>query len=179
MGPRADESGTITLDEGVIVPYRPIEPSDREALQRFHGRHSDRSTYLRFFAVQRVLGETQARYFTELDGENRFALVALDPGDPREIIAVVRFDRDESPTSAEYAAIVDDAWQGRGLGTELTKRLIASARARGVRTLVAFCLPENIPMLSLFRDLHLPEEISQEGYIERVELDITVDPDSR
>ena len=52
---------------------------------------------------------------------NRIALVALDPDQPTEIIAVVRFDRLEETSSAKYAVIVGDAWQGLGLGTKLTQ----------------------------------------------------------
>src|SRR3954462_11639889 len=94
MDDATPDAGTIALPDGTTIPYRPIRPSDREALQRFHGRHSEGSIYLRFFSAQRTLSDAQARYFTELDGVNRFAYVALDPGDPGEIIAVARFDRE-------------------------------------------------------------------------------------
>jgi len=169
------ETGTIALRDGTTIPYRPIRPSDREALQRFHGRHSDASTYLRFFAVQRALGDAQARYFTELDGANRFALVALDPADPREIIGVARFDREPGTDRAEYAVIVADVWQGHGLGLQLTRRLIAAATRRGVTAFCAFVLPQNRRMLHLLRDLGLPETVFHEDGVERIEVDLRGD----
>lgn len=162
----------VALRDGRAIPYRPIRASDREALQRFHGRHSDLSIYLRFFAMQRSLGTTQARDFTELDGIDRFALVALDPDDPGEIIGVVRFDHEEGTDRAEYAAIIADGWQGRGLGLTLTRRLIEAARARGVVTLRAFVLPRNARMLNLLRALGLPLTITYEDGIERIDVDL-------
>src|SRR5215211_2981640 len=91
------DTGTVALLDGTIVPYRPITAADQESLQRFHTRLSGASIYFRFFGARPFLSEAMARYFTELDGRDRFALVALDPADPAdpaEIIGVVRFDRE-------------------------------------------------------------------------------------
>ena len=66
---------------------------------------------------------------------NRIALVALDPDQPTEIIAVVRFDRLEETSSAKYAVIVGDAWQGLGLGTKLTQRYRSGTRGYIPRSL--------------------------------------------
>src|SRR5689334_19808541 len=85
------ETGTVILLDGTEVSFRPIRPSDLAALQRFHGRLSDQSIYQRFFFPKPWLSDEQARYFTELDGVDRFALVALDPAAPEEIAGVVRF----------------------------------------------------------------------------------------
>jgi RimJ/RimL family protein N-acetyltransferase len=165
----------VTLLDGTRVPIRPIQPGDAAALQRFHDRLSDRSVYLRFMGVVPHLSEAMARYFTCLDGAQRVALVALDPGQTDEIIAVVRFDREPGTDRAEYAAVVADRWQGRGLGLALTRRLILEARRRGVRTLYALVLPENIRMLRLLRDLGLPERVQFEDGVERIDVDLSPD----
>lgn len=164
------DAGMVPLNDGRVIPYRPIRPADREALQRFHDRHSDLAIYMRFFSARHALSEAQARHFTELDGINRFALVALDPADPREIIGVVRFDREPGTDRAEYAAIVGGEWQGMGLGLQLTRRLIDTARRKGIASFSAYVLPENLRMLNLLRDLGLPEEIHFEDGIERVDV---------
>jgi RimJ/RimL family protein N-acetyltransferase len=178
LAPTEPEAGTITLPAGTRVPYRPIRPADLRALQRFHGRLSGSSIYQRFFSVHPVLSDTLARYFTELDGQNRFALVALDPARDSEIIAVVRFDREAGTTKAEYAAIVVDAWQGKGLGTQLTIQLIEAAKARGITALYALVLPENRRMLNLLRDLRLPETTHFEDGVERVDVSLITPPES-
>ncbi|MEA2514520.1 MAG: hypothetical protein QOJ59_4007 [Thermomicrobiales bacterium] len=170
------ETGTIALLDGTEVRFRPITSSDFAALQRFHSRLSDRSIYQRFFFPNPRLSDEQAHYFTELDGIDRFALVALDPLAPEEIAGVVRFDRDPGTDRAEYAAIVADRWQGHGLGLALTHRLIEAARRRGVRFLYALVLPDNARMLNLLRDLRLPERVHLEDGVARVVIGPLDDP---
>jgi RimJ/RimL family protein N-acetyltransferase len=155
----------LALADGTNVPFRPIIPADASALQRFHERLSETSVHMRFFNYMPRLSDAMAHRFANLDGQNRFALVALDPEDPGEIIGVLRFDRAPGTTEAEYAAVIADRWQGRGLGTEMSKTLIDSARARGVRTLTADVLSENARMLRLFRDLGYPVAV---GYTQGV-----------
>jgi RimJ/RimL family protein N-acetyltransferase len=152
---------TVTLPGGVAVPIRPIDPTDTPALQRFHSRLSETSVYYRFFESMPRLADTLAHYFTHLDGVNRYALVALDPANPEEIIGVVRYDRLSHQDRAEYAIVVADAWQGRGLGLALTRALIAAARAHGIDSLEAVVLLGNPGMLRLFRRLGLPMHIDE------------------
>src|SRR5215208_1156044 len=90
-----------------------------------------------FLPAKPDLSDKKAGYFTNVDGMNRFALVAVDPERPQEIIGVVSFDRERSPERAEYAAEVEDKWQGRGLGMALTRRLIEAALKRGIRGLLS------------------------------------------
>lgn len=164
--------GLLTLPDGATVPYRAIRPEDERALQRFHAGLSERSVYYRFFGFMRDLTNARAHYFTHVDGQNRVALVALEPADPETIIGVVRFDRDADRDEAEYAAVVTDRWQGRGLGTALTRRLIAAAKARGITRLYAIVMPGNERMLQLFRDLDLPERTALSDGSVRVDLDL-------
>jgi RimJ/RimL family protein N-acetyltransferase len=169
---RACQGQHLILPDGSAVPFRQIHPDDTDALQRFHERLSETSVRLRFFGVMPHLSEAMAWYFTHVDGEQRFALVALDPHAANEIIGVVRFDREPGTTSAEYAAIVADHWQGHGLGLALTQRLIEAARVRGVQTLTAEVLPENARMFNLLRDLGLPERLRHGSGIEHVEVSL-------
>ena len=167
-----EESGTVELPDGTSVPYRAIAPDNAAALQRFHHRLSERSIYLRFFGAKPELSDRKAGYFTNVDGKDRFALVALEPGREGEIIAVVSFDREGETDRAEYAAAVADAWQGKGLGLALTRRLIECAQKRGVRVFTGVVLFENRRMLNLLRDLGLPERLRYEEGIEHVEIEL-------
>jgi L-amino acid N-acyltransferase YncA len=175
LGTSNQDIGSLVSADGTIVRYRPIATSDTAALRRFHDRLSDETVRMRFMNAMPHLNDRQARYFTGVDGFDRFALVAIDPATPTEIIAVVRYDRDPGTNRAEYAAVVADRWQGCGLGVGLTRRLIDDAVARGVRSLYALVLPENVRMLSLLRGLGLPERVHFEDGIERVEITL-VDP---
>ena len=130
-----EEAGDLTLPDGVAVSVRAIRPDGAPALQRLYGRLSKQSIHLRFFAYMKQLPDHMAKHLARVDSINRFALVALDPNKQDEIIAVVRFDREVGTCKAEYAALVEDRWQGHGLGLSMTRRLILIARARGVRCL--------------------------------------------
>ena len=168
-----EESGSVELLDGTSVAYHAIAPDNASALQRFHHHLSERSIYLRFFAAKPELSDREAGYFTNVDGINRFALVAVDPERPQEIIGVVSFDREWTSERAEYAAEVEDRWQGRGLGLALTRRLIEAALKRDVRSFTGIVLPENTRMLHLLRDLGLPERLRYEDGTDYVEIDLS------
>jgi GNAT superfamily N-acetyltransferase len=168
-----EDSGSVELSDGTSIAYHAIAPENASALQRFHHRLSERSIYLRFFAAKPELSDREAGYFTNVDGINRFALVALDPERPEEIIGVVSFDREGDTERAEYAAEVEDRWQGRGLGPALTRHLIEAALQRGITTFTGVVLRENTRMLHLFRDLGLPERLRYEDGVEYVEIDLS------
>ena len=165
--------GALALPDGRCVEVREVEPGDAAALQRLVGRSSERTVRLRYFGPMKNLSDAQARRFAEVDGSDRFALVALDPENEDEIVAVVRYDRGGAEEeAAEYAALVEDRFQGRGLGTSLTRALIEAARERGIERLHAYVLPENKVMLKLLRDLGLPERVRWEEGVEYVEIDL-------
>jgi RimJ/RimL family protein N-acetyltransferase len=168
-----EDSGSVELLDGTSVAYHAIAPDNASALQRFHHRLSERSIYLRFFAAKPELSDREAGYFANVDGINRFALVAVDPERPQEIIGVVSFDREETSERAEYAAEVEDRWQGRGLGLALTRHLMEAALNRGIRTFTAIVLPENARMLHLLRGLGLPERLRYEDGADYVEIDLS------
>src|ERR671911_738752 len=168
-----EDSGSVELLDGTSVAYHAMVPDCASALQRFHHRLSEHSIYLRFFAVKPELSDREAGYFTNLDKINRFALVAVDPERPEEIVGVVSFDREGTTERAEYAAEVEDSWQGRGLGLALTRRLIGAAQKRDVRVFTAFVLPQNRGMLHLLRGLGLPERLRYEDGTDYVEIDLS------
>ena len=165
-------SGDLTLRDGVSVPVREVRAEDAGALRRLVDRSSERSIELRFFGPVKELSEERARSFAEVDGVDRFALVALDPEDEGEIIAVVRYEREAGTDAAEYAALVEDRFQGRGLGIGLTRQLIEAARERGIGRLHALVMRENRVMLGLLRSLELPERQRWENGLEHIEIDL-------
>ena len=168
-------SGDLTLRDGVSVPVREVRAEDAGALRRLVDRSSERSIELRFFGPVKELSEERARSFAEVDGVDRFALVALDPEDEGEIVAVVRYEREAGTDGAEYAALVEDRFQGRGLGIGLTRQLIEAARERGIGRLHALVMRENRVMLGLLRSLELPERQRWENGLEHIEIDLRLE----
>jgi GNAT superfamily N-acetyltransferase len=162
----------LTLGDGACVPVRRIQAEDAAALRRLVGRSSDRSVELRFFGPLKELSEEMAERFADVDGENRYALVALDPEDPDEVVGVVRYERERGTDGAEYAALIEDRFQHRGLGIGLTRNLIEAARENGIRHLYALVMRENAQMLGLLRSLDLPERLRWQDGAEFVEIDL-------
>ena len=162
--------GSLALPDGAEVPFRAVRPDDAPALQRVHARCSERTIYLRFFGSMEELSDRKARYFATTDGVDHLGLVALDPEDSGEIVATVRYAREPGDEKAEYAALVEDRWQGHGIGSALTRRLIDEAKANGVRFFYALVMGENARMLNVFRHLGLPERERFEEAAKRVEV---------
>ena len=169
--------GTLSLNDGTVVRVRAVSPGDARALQRLHARCSGHTIEQRFFGPLGELPDKKAARLSRAEGADRLALAALDPDGGDEIAAVVRFERvaggELSGETAEYAALVEDRWQGRGLGRALTERLVGAARGRGIRCLYALVTPGNERMLRLLRGLGLPtRRCREEGGDERLEVDL-------
>lgn len=170
-----EDGGTLSLPGRYAVSFRVVRPEDASALQRFLTRCSERTIYLRFFGSLNEFPEEKAKYFAHIDGVDHFAFVALDPDDPDEIIALVRYDREPSEERAEYAAIVQDSWQDQGIGIDLTRRLIDKAKDNGVRYFYALVMGRNRRMLELLRHLDLPEQETKEGGVKRIEVELVAE----
>ena len=87
-------------------------------------------------------------------------------------LGVARYEREGDTDGAEYAALVEDRFQGKGLGIGLTRLLIEAARERGIGRLHALVMYENAPMLRLLRSLGLPERERWQDGARRVEIDL-------
>ena len=167
-----EKDRTFTLSSGVEITFRVVQHDDARALQRVHARCSERTIYLRFFGSLEKLSDQQAKYFASTDGVDHLGLVALDPQDQNEIIAVARYARQPGSERAEYAALVEDRWQGQGVGAELTRELIEQARDNGVRSFYALVKGKNKSMLSVLRHLDLPEQERVEEGEKLVEVEL-------
>ena len=133
---------------------RPIRPADKPRLAAGMARVSPESLRRRFLAVKPSLSEAELRYFTEVDGVRHVALVAVLTDDPDRIVAVARCVRAApDATSAEFAIIVADPLQGRGLGAALMGELADAARAVGIRRFIATTLADNRAVLSLVESI--------------------------
>jgi RimJ/RimL family protein N-acetyltransferase len=129
------------------VHFRPIRPEDWRRLQRFHARLSPSTVQRRFHGAKRELSVPLAHTFTDVDGVNDAAIVATT-GTRGRIIGVARYCR-LTPTSAEVAFVVEDAYQGRGIGGRLMRHLRELALANGITMFVADVLTDNTPMVHL------------------------------
>ncbi len=166
------EQKTLTLADGTVVSVREISPDDVPALQRLFERLSERTVQLRYFGPMNELTDQKAEHIADVDGVDRYALVALDPENEDEIVALAGYDREGDTNTAEYSALVEDRMQDQGLGLSLTRFIVEAARERDIRCLHALVLHENSSMLHLLRSLDLPETKSQEQGVDRIDIDL-------
>jgi GNAT superfamily N-acetyltransferase len=126
--------------DGRSVTLRPIRDDDVDRLRRLFFRLSPETVYLRFFQAVRAPSEKLLHHLAEVDHDRRQAVVAVD-GD--EIVGVARYDRGADAEHAEVAVLVEDAWQGHGLGTVLLRRLGVEALEHGFVSFTATVLGDN------------------------------------
>jgi len=147
------------LPDGTAVVIRPIRPEDEPLLVRFHQELSEGSVHLRYFGALKLSSRVAHSRLTRIcfnDYDREIALV-VDRRDPaagaHEILAVGRLIRVHGVAEAEFGLLVRDGMQGRGLGTELLRRLVAIGRDERLRRIVADILPENLAMLGVCKRL--------------------------
>jgi GNAT superfamily N-acetyltransferase len=138
----------------IHVATRPVRDDDEARFYRLWPRLSRETVYRRFHSPLHRLPAATVRRLVRVDHDLREAIVADVGG---EVVGVARYDRSPAdPTTAEFAVLVEDAWQGVGLGRQLIGNLTALAARRGVRTLTATVQADNDRMVRLIRTL-LPD----------------------
>ncbi len=142
----AELASETVLRDGTRVPIRPMRPEDVELEKRFFDRLSERSRYQRFMQYLPHLPPQMLARFTQLDYDRELALVALHRD---EFVAVGRFAPNPDGETAEFALVVADDWQGKGLGRVLLGRLKEEARKAGYKALYGNIMEANHEMLDL------------------------------
>jgi acyl-CoA synthetase (NDP forming)/GNAT superfamily N-acetyltransferase len=146
----AEKNADVLLSDGSAVHMRQIRPEDAAAIVAFHSRMSDRTRYLRYFSPYPRIPDRDLDRFVNVDHRDREAFVIVSG---TRIMAVGRYERlgPDSP-EAEVAFVVEDAHQGRGIGSVLLEHLAEAARENGITRFVAEVLPQNGGMLRVFSD---------------------------
>lgn len=155
----------VRLPSGETLHLRPIRPDDEERLERLFHRLSPRTIYMRFFSPVARPSHRTLRYLSSVDHDGREAIVAVDGDD---IVGVARYDRRAGTDEAEVAVLVEDAWQGRGLGRILTEHLAREARSHGVEAFTASMLGDNRRAIGLARTSAAAHLRFEDGEVEAV-----------
>jgi RimJ/RimL family protein N-acetyltransferase len=143
---------TVTLPSGRRLRLRPIRADDAPRLLELYDRLSQQSAYQRFFTVMQRLPPDWARLLAAVDHHRRFALVAEEQTDrPPALVGVARYEPLPEPGTVELAVVVQDSWQGQGLGTLLLRELLQAAELNGIRRFRAYVLADNRRMLHVLR----------------------------
>ena len=139
---------------GVDIFIRPIKPEDAPLLLEFFNGLSRESVYYRFFSPLKSFPKGMLARFTQLDYDRDMALVAMEQSQAEEkIVGVARLMSKAGGIEPEFAVVVADPWQGKGIGVALMEHLIAIAKERGMTSIWGLVLAENTHMLTLARKL--------------------------
>ncbi len=151
--------------DGYDIHFRLICSEDHERLIRFYYKLSDKTKFLRFqfntANIPKVRVHKEAAFLCNLDRNTHNAIVAIIQRDNQEeIIGVARFVRDsETASAAEFAVVVLDEFQSKGLGKKMLLKLIDAARKMGINCLLGYLLSYNDVMIHLIKTLNLKTKI--------------------
>ena len=135
---------------------RPIRPSDKEALLRFHARLSADARYRRYHGLKGDLTPTELEFLTEIDEVTHVARVAIDHSG--EIDAVARV------VDGEIAVVVADGHRRAGLGQRVVDAVLRAFREQGAGGEVsAWVQPDNGRALRMFQRLGARRRSSPPG----------------
>jgi acetyltransferase len=144
----------IQLNDGTDIVIRPIRPEDAEIEAKFVRELSDEARYFRFMNSLQELSQEMLVRFTQIDYHNEMALIAVKlNGLAEEQIGVARYTTNMDKQSCEFALVVSDRWQNRGIAHHLMMNLMEVARDRGLDSMEGQVLSNNVRMLELVASL--------------------------
>jgi len=151
------------LADGTDITIRPIRPEDAELVQAFVRGLSEESKYFRFMNSMQELTETMLVRFTQIDYSTEMALIAVTVEHGKETeIGVARFAINPDGDSCEFALVVADNLQGKGLGQKLMVSLMEAAREKGLSSIEGEVLSNNHNMIKLMTRLGFATKTSEE-----------------
>ncbi len=159
------------MRDGTPVLLRPMKPEDEPLVSDFLSRCSEETIYFRYFRLIKKWTHEMLIRFTQNDYDREMGLMALgQPPGPEIMLGVSRLVMEANRETAEFAVIVADPWQGKGLGPKLVEEVIAIARERGVKLLWGEVLASNQPMLDMVKRLGFSLTRQTESQTFRVEM---------
>jgi acetyltransferase len=151
------------LADGTDITIRPIRPEDAELVQEFVRGLSEESKYFRYMSSMQELTEIMLVRFTQIDYSREMALIAVTLVQDKEIqLGVVRYAINPDGDSCEFALVVADNIQGKGLGQKLMVSLMEAARSNGLSVIEGEVLSNNHNMLKLMAHLGFTIKSSEE-----------------
>jgi acetyltransferase len=155
--PEEDESHMVSVD-GRPIFIRPVKPEDAPLFTALFKVLSPTTIYHRFFGALKELNPEMLARFTQIDYDREIALVALDEDGDKDLktdrmLGVARIIGDPDGKTGEFAVLVGDAWQGKGIGSSLLEKCLSIAEKQGFIEVHGIVLKENQNMLALGKKL--------------------------
>lgn len=141
------------LSDGTKIFLRPIKKTDERLLLGLFDALSPQTRALRFFSTLKYMPKEQLEKLTHIDYDRQMAIVALmEEHDRDRMVGVGRYNLvDDEPGAAEFAIVVEDAMQGRGIGSAILYHLAHVANLQNVQTIVGYIMNENQKMFGALK----------------------------
>jgi acetate---CoA ligase (ADP-forming) len=166
----------VLLADGTTAHVRRIAPSDGPAVGTFYSRLSHETIVLRYFGPH---PQMSAREIDELTHPDGLDVVVLVVELHHRIIAIAQYHRAAGSDEAEVAFLVDDGYQGHGIGSILLEHLASEARRHGIRRFAADTLAENHKMLRVFSEAGFVRQYQRDAEVMKVVLAIESTPEAQ
>jgi len=142
---------------GLKVHFRAIKPSDEEAMRRLFYRFSNQTVMRRFLFPISTMPHNKMQEYVNVDYSHMMSVVALVRESNQEtIIGEARFVKDEQSATGDLAFVIDEKYQGIGIGSYLYEMLTRLAKDRGLKGFTAEVLQSNQSMMKVFEKGQLP-----------------------
>ncbi|MEM4246575.1 MAG: GNAT family N-acetyltransferase, partial [Candidatus Bathyarchaeia archaeon] len=160
------------LKNGVEVILRPIRPEDEKMEGDFIEELSKEAKKFRFFHIFKKLAHTDLARYCNIDYDREMAIIAeLRQGEQRKEIGVARLTVETDGKRGEFAVVVADKYQRKGLGMKLTDTIIEIALDKGLKSIYGIIMPENEGMIRLCRKMGFTLEKTEDGVKATLTLD--------
>ncbi|MEV0288741.1 MULTISPECIES: GNAT family N-acetyltransferase [unclassified Kribbella] len=143
-----------------VPELRKASVADAEAVVAMHERCSYESRTRRYHVPMPKLTARTARHLSAPAGG--ISIVAA-VGEAVVGMATAAPWEELGSTTMEVAVLVEDGWQGQGLGQQLLRRLVVEARELGADRVVCMVQPENHAMLRTLERLRMRSRAVQDG----------------
>lgn len=142
------------LTDGTPVVVRPIRPEDAKLEQDFVRHLSRKAKYFRFMGILQELTPGMLKRTTQIDYDREMAMVAISQQKNQDcIIGIARYVTNPDFQSCEFALVVADQWQKKGIGSHLMVCLIDAAKTKNLQSMEGVIMSANVDMLALVRNL--------------------------
>lgn len=159
------------LKDGTEVLLRPIRPEDEKIEYEFIKGLSEETSRFRFFRIIKELSHEDLVRFCNIDYDREMAIIAeITEGGVKKEIGVARLITEPGKKRGEFAIVLADKYQGKGLGTKLMDMLIEIAQEKGLESIYGVIMRGNKKMIRLAQKMGFTIRPSEEGYIATLNL---------
>ncbi len=137
------------LKDGSSVVLRPVKPEDEALLSELFSSLSEETKRFRFFNIFSDMSHESLIRHCNLDYDREIGIVAEMQQDGKKLIGAVGLVSDFTRRCGEFAVVVGDQWQGKGLGSKLIDYVVEIGKDMGLETVVGYVISRNTKMIDL------------------------------